>query len=326
MATYEKRGDLQWRARVRHKGCPETSRTFLHKKDAEQWARDTEASMSRGTYIDFTETETTLLSAALDRYAREISSSKKSWYKEKSMIHVIKKFPIANLFIAQISGGDVADYRDARLKLVGPKTVRNELTLIQHVFNIASKEWRLPLPRGNPVLAVRKPSPARPRDRRLESGEESRLLAAAVEYGGSIHDVVLFALETAMRRGEIAGIHWQDIRGNTVHLEDTKNGERRDVPLSSAARSVLAEQVRQLHDDRVFGMKSDSIGMAFRRVCKRAGIENLRFHDLRHEATSRLFEKGLNPMQVAAITGHKTLQMLKRYTHLRAEDLAKMLG
>jgi len=98
------------------------------------------------------------------------------------------------------------------------------------------------------------------------------------------------------------------------------------VPLSGRARSALQTLPRQLHDERVFGLTDDAISTMMARVCKRAGIEDLRFHDLRHEATSRFFEKGLNPMQVAAITGHKTLQMLKRYTHLRAEDLAKMLG
>ena len=97
------------------------------------------------------------------------------------------------------------------------------------------------------------------------------------------------------------------------------------MPLSSRALTVLTHLPRRV-DGKVWGMRADSITQAFERACSRASIENLRFHDLRHEAASRLFEKGLNPMQVAAITGHKTLQMLKRYTHLKAEDLAKMLG
>ncbi len=96
--------------------------------------------------------------------------------------------------------------------------------------------------------------------------------------------------------------------------------------MSGRALAALQSLPRQLHDERVFGLTDDAISTMMARVCRRAGIENLRFHDLRHEATSRFFEKGLNPMQVAAITGHKTLQMLSRYTHLRAEDLAKMLG
>ncbi|BBF65303.1 site-specific integrase [Acidithiobacillus sp. 'AMD consortium'] len=106
---------------------------------------------------------------------------------------------------------------------------------------------------------------------------------------------------------------------------DSKTGDPRRVPLSSRALAVLDALPRRM-DGEVWGVRADSITQAFARACHRAGIEDLRFHDLRHEATSRFFEKGLNPMQVAAITGHKTLQMLKRYTHLRAEDLAKILG
>jgi len=124
---------------------------------------------------------------------------------------------------------------------------------------------------------------------------------------------------TRIRPADIA--RYRDAR-----LTDTKNGESREVLLSSRALATLKSLPRQLHDERIFGLTDDAISTMMARVCKRTGIENLRFHDLRHEATSRHFEKGLNPMQVAAITGHKTLQMLKRYTHLRAEDLARMPG
>lgn len=116
-----------------------------------------------------------------------------------------------------------------------------------------------------------------------------------------------------------------DQRARVLLIPETKTGTPRRVPLSTAALAVLDGLPRRL-DGRVWGMRPDSISQAFERVCKASGIEGLTFHDLRHEATSRLFEKGLNPMQVAAITGHKTLQMLKRYTHLRAEDLVGMLG
>ncbi len=108
-------------------------------------------------------------------------------------------------------------------------------------------------------------------------------------------------------------------------VPDSKTGDPRRVPLSSRALAVLDALPRRL-DGKVWGMRADSITQAFDRACRRAAIDDLRFHDLRHEATSRLFEKGFNPMEVSAITGHKTLQMLKRYTHLRAEDLAKRLG
>jgi Phage integrase family. len=116
-----------------------------------------------------------------------------------------------------------------------------------------------------------------------------------------------------------------DLKKRTAHLPKTKNGEARTMPLSSRAVATLENLPRNL-DGRVFGTTYEGIHQAFVRACRRAGIADLRFHDLRHEATSRLFEKGFNPMEVSAITGHKTLQMLKRYTHLRAEDLAKRMG
>ena len=130
-----------------------------------------------------------------------------------------------------------------------------------------------------------------------------------------------------MRRSEIAELRWEhmNIKACTVRLPLTKNGEARTVPLSSAARDVLRALPRRL-DGSVFGLRAKTITEAFEWAVQKAGIEDLTFHDLRHEAVSRLFERGLNPMQVAAISGHKTLQMLKRYTHLRAEDLVALLG
>ncbi len=141
--------------------------------------------------------------------------------------------------------------------------------------------------------------------------------------------MIRFALETTLRRGALAAMLWKNVDIQTrvlfVPVPNSKSGESYRVPLSSQAIGVLNAQPRRM-DGKVWGIRADSITQAFDRACKRAGIEDLRFHDLRHEATSRLFEKGFNPMEVSTITGHKTLQMLKRYTHLRAEDLAKRMG
>ena len=157
--------------------------------------------------------------------------------------------------------------------------------------------------------------------------EETRLLAAAKAYGGEIGPIITWAIETTMRRGEIAAMRWEhlDPKARTLLYQETKMGTPRKVPLSTRALAVLDTLPRRI-DGHVWGMRPDSISQAFEQVCAEAKVEGLTFHDLRHEATSRLFEKGLNPMQVAAITSHKTLQMLKRYTHLRAEDLVGMLG
>jgi integrase len=159
---------------------------------------------------------------------------------------------------------------------------------------------------------------------------------AAASYGhnrkapcgaGDIGGIITWAIETAMRRGEITAMRWEhvDQRPRVLLIPETKNGTARRVPLSKAALAVLDALPRRI-DGLVWGVQPNTISQAFEQVCEAAGIEGLTFHDLRHEATSRLFEKGLNPMEVAAITGHKTLQMLKRYTHLRAEDLVNRLG
>jgi len=189
------------------------------------------------------------------------------------------------------------------------------------------------------------------RDRRLSGEEADQLLAAAREYEksrgntGPIHAILRFALETAMRRGEIVAMHWDHVNLKTrvLLVPDSKTGEPRKVPLSSGAVKALQAPPRRL-DSQVWGISADAVTKAFDRICVRARrayeetctktkdapdsnfLMGIRFHDLRHEATSRLFERGFNVMEVAAITGHKTLQMLKRYTHLRAEDLARKLG
>ena len=230
--------------------------------------------------------------------------------------------------LAAITSSALAKYRDQQMaKGYAAQTVKHDLSLISRTLNICIKEWGIPLPAGNPVLQVKMPRVANARDRRLVGDELPRLLAAAHTYGGEIGPIITWAIETAMRRGEIAAMRWDhlDRRARVLLIPETKTGTPRRVPLSTAALGVLDSLPRRI-DGRVWAMRPDSISQAFERVCVASGIGGLTFHDLRREATSRLFEKGLNPMEVAAITGHKTLQMLKRYTHLRAEDLVGRLG
>lgn len=344
MATINKRILAEnypvWQAKVRRRGFPTQSKTFLNRADAETWAAMVESEIGRGLFRSRAEAERTTLLEALDRYEREITPMKRSAAAEHYKLDLLRRSKLAQFSLANLRGVDVAAWRDARLKVAGPSTVTRELSLLSHVFNIARKEWGMD---GllNPIQSVRKPSLAGTgRGRRLQPGEEAELLSRAREYGGTLPQVISFALETAMRRGEIATLRWEnvDLKRRVAHLPETKNGESRDVPLSPSAIQTLQALPRRI-DGWVFGMQATSITQAFARICGTAAsskqsvgrksqhaIEDLRFHDLRHEATSRLFERGFNTMQVAAITGHKTLQMLKRYTHLRAEDLAALLA
>ena len=335
MATLRKRpgpgGRAAWQAQIIRRGYGRHYKTFDTKAEAEAWARQIEGEMDRGVdravFVSRVEAETTTLHEALDRYEREVTPGKKGRADERYKLDVWRRSALAARPLASIQGKDLAAWRDAELERgSAPGTIRRRLALLAHVFVIARREWGLSS-LVNPADNVRLPPPGPARDRRLVGDELPRLLAAAQVYGGEIGPLITWAIETAMRRGEIAAMRWDhlDRKARVLLIPETNTGTPRRVPLSTAALAVLDGLPRRL-DGRVWGMRPDSISQAFERVCKAAGIEGLTFHDLRHEATSRLFEKGLNPMEVAAITGHKTLQMLKRYTHLRAEDLVGRLG
>ncbi|MHB1529973.1 MAG: tyrosine-type recombinase/integrase [Acidiferrobacteraceae bacterium] len=302
------------------------ARTFDTKTQAQAWAATVESEIARGVYVSRAEAETTTLGDLIDRYEREIAVHKKGAQIERYRLNQFRQHPLSHRSVASIRGVDLAAWRDARLKKASPATVGREMNILGHIFETARKEWGLAI-MMNPLRDIRRPTAPNARTRRLQEDEEGRLLATAEAYGGEIHRVIPWAIETAMRRGEIAAMRWEhlDRKARVLLIPETKTGTPRRVPLSTRALQVLEGLPRRL-DGKVWGMRPDSISQAFERVCSAAGIEGLTFHDLRHEATSRLFEKGLNPMQVAAITGHKTLQMLKRYTHLRAEDLVGMLG
>lgn len=296
--------------------------------------------MVRGVFVSLKEAENTTLSEALDRYEREVTIHKKNQRSERLYAKTWKA-ALGSRSLASINSSDIAKFRDERLKSVSPNMVRLELALLSHLFTIAIKEWGMS---GlvNPVQQIRKPKLPRGRERRLIPGEID--LIAAHSESSVLSDAVRFAVETAMRREEIAAMTWDrvDLKKRTVTLPETKNGEKRIVPLSPEALRILSSLPRRL-DGKVWGVEPHSITRAFIRARSRARaayekeceekeikpdpafLVDLTFHDLRHEATSCLFEKGLNPMQVAAITGHKTLQILKRYTHLKAEDLAELL-
>ena len=334
---------MGYQVKIRKVGFPPVSRQFDKKADAERFAIDTLKAMVDGTWVDRREVDATMLSEALDRYEREITPGKKGASREKSVLARLRRHKIAKKAVSRVRSSDVAGYRDERLAegLAG-NTVRLELALLGHLFTIGIKEWDWPL--TNPVRSVRMPKVAAGRDRRLEvrpdengKTEEQRLIAACVaSKSRHLLFIVQLAIETGMRQSEILGLRWEniDLEDRIAHLADTKNGDARDVPLSPAAIGIIRGllpgdgEVTPLRKPvgLLFPVGQMSVVHSFARACAAAGIVGLRFHDLRHEATSRLFERGFGIQQVASITGHKTLQMLKRYTHLRAADLAKQLA
>jgi integrase len=322
-----KDGSVTWQVKIRRKGYPPVSRSFLRRADAERFARQAEADMDKGVFVSLEEAESITLAEALDRYAVEVTAKKKGRRQEESRIRLWKDHPLARRSLAAIRSVDIAAFRDARLKAgAAPATVRLDLALVSHLYTIAAKEWGLPV--RNPVRSVSLPSPNNARNRRLDAEEEARLLTELSKSRNSwIKPLVQLALETAMRQGELLSLVWDniDLRRRVAFLPETKNGEARAVPLSSRAVAILEALPRSL-DGRVFPIRVDHLRSAWEHACRRAGIEDLHFHDLRHEATSRMAEKLPNVVELSAVTGHKDLRMLKRYYHPRAEELAKKLG
>jgi len=329
MATFEKRGPYQIRAKIRKHGHRTVTKTFNNMADAKTWARQIEAGMDRGDFIPTTIAQQTTVREVLRRYQVEVFPRLvRGGRDEKSRLERLEK-TLGDLSLLALDASHVAAYRNRREKEVSPQTVKHELGLLNRVLKCCVMDWGIHLPRGIVTAQVRKPALPAGRDRRLHIGEEQRLIAAATaSKSKAIENIMIIALETAARRGEIANMRWEHInlksRTWIIPFGETRKSPR-TVPLSLRAITILRGIPHRI-DGNVWGVEKDSISQAFSRACKRAGSEDLRFHDLRHEATSRLFEKGLNIMEVAAITGHKDLKMLKRYTHLRAEDLAAKLG
>jgi integrase len=330
MATIRGLDSGSWQAIVRRRGIKPAARTFATKTDAKRWASVLESEIARGVFLDRSEGERTTMAELIDRYLSEVTPKKKSASREVLRLNALKRH-FGRFSFASLRSSHIAEYRDARLAsgLAGA-TVVKELNSLSHLFDVAIKDWGIALP-GNPAKLVRRPQVARGRDRRLLPGEEPRLFEVCIRSRAPmLAPAVRFAIETGMRMGEILSLTWRnvDLTQRIATLPDTKTGDARQVPLSTAAVAAISSLARHISDGRVFWtwQRADSLENAWRRAVKSAGIEDLRFHDLRHEAVSRLFELGLNPMEVAAISGHKTLQMLKRYTHLRAADLALKIG
>ena len=340
MSNISQRKSGRWQAKVRQHGYPPMSKTFARKADAEAWARQQEAEMDRGAWRDRSSADSTTLYALLDRYKKDVVPTKRGAEVEALRMQTLMRDEIARYRLSGLSPLVLAEWRDRRLTVCAGATVRRELDILSAVYNWARRELMIAV--ENPVGSIRRPPPSKARERRLEGDEEARLIASLEDGRGVrvdgkqyrqgtrnpwIRPVVEMALETAMRRGELLVLVWENVNlpRRTAYLPDTKNGESRTVPLSSRAVAILDGLPRSI-DGRVFPITANALKLAFERAVRRADIEDFHFHDLRHEATSRLAERLPTLIELAAVTGHKDLRMLKRYYHPRAEDLARKLG
>lgn len=274
------------------------------------------------------------LREALETYRDRVSIFKKGHAQEKYRIDLYCRLPIADMRMRSITSVDIAKFRDDRLMQINPRTgnrlspatVRLDLSLLSDVFRIGKIEWGIC--DDNPVANVRKPKLPPGRDRRLTAREERLILRNCASRDKlQLAAIIQLALETAMRQGELLAMRWEfvNLKGRIVHLPQTKNGTKRDVPLTMLARDILAAQGVKA-TGRVFSYTSNGLKSSWKWMINKLGIKDLHFHDLRHEAISRLVERGVfDLMEVAAISGHKSLAMLKRYTHLRTSRLVKKL-
>ena len=358
MACIEKRegkAGTTYRVKIKYKGNIINTATFDTHTEAKNWGTLQDAEKVKGKPNDMRLAKRTTLAELLDSYAKKKSVQKKGCKEEQDRIRfMIENYPLAQEPVANIHKSDVAGLRDELLEDgKAAQTVQHELKLIRQSIAFALDETRLSLPE-NPAASVAMPKLPPARNRRLEKGEYELLLAAC-KFHPWLNECIVIAVETAMRRGEILSLKpcMIDLEKRYIHLPKTKNNHARDVPMSSRVLEVIKPLVAcKSKDDFLFPIEPNSLTRAFRNACKRAcvhvldqepgcrrscqkpgkkgcpGIQDLHFHDLRHEAISRLFENtSLRTEQIMLISGHKTYAMLKRYINLRPDtDLVDALG
>ncbi len=329
-----------YKAVIRKTGWPTQAKSFDTKRNAESWARQVEVDMEKGVYIDRAGSTKLSIEQALERYEASVTINKKpSTQKgERGFIRQAKE-ELGRYSLAALTTEVLAKYRDGlTARGLSGDTVRLKLALLSNLYNVAMREWGLGLIR-NPVSLVSKPR-SNARDRRLKTDELNKLVAQSIKHSNPMLGwIVQIALETGMRSSEITGLRLRqvDTERRLVRLVDTKNDSARTVPMTREAQvlfqQAVANPLRPKDCDLVFfgdpGADGQRRPYNFNKIWtnlkQSLGFDDLRFHDLRHEAVSRLVEKGLGDQEVAAISGHKSMQMLKRYTHLRAEDLVGRL-
>ncbi|KFI25513.1 integrase [Haematobacter missouriensis] len=320
MAYIRKLPSGSYRAEVARAG-KRISKVFPTKMAAKDWAARQEYLIAEqgeevpsGTFGDL-----------LDRYSREVSDKKRGSRWETIRIEKIRKDKLAQVQLAALKASDLADWRDRRLAEVAPASVNREMHILSAALNVARKEWGLI--KSNPMEDVRRPAAPPPRDRLATADEMDRLQHAAgtdLQYATArAYHAFLFAVETAMRAGEIVGLTSDriDTKQRVVKLLQTKNGRPRDVPLSSEAIRLLEDLPKA---DPVFGLTSQQLDVLWRKVRVKAVVDGLTFHDSRHMAITRLSKK-LDVLALARMVGHTNIKMLTVYYNESAEELAKRL-
>ena len=326
-------GSAVYRAKVRLRGHPPQTATFRRLTDAKRWRVQTEAAIREGRHFKAAEAKRHTLAELIDRYCTDVLPTKRGNARNTQRLLTWWQGKIGHTLLADITPALLVKQRDAlnganfkhgkKQKRRSPTTVIRYLAALSHAFTVAAKEWQWM--DDNPMRLVSKPKPPPGRTRFLSDDERQALLAACKASDSQyLYLAVVLALSTGMRRGELLGLRWRqvDLDRKWIMLDHTKNGDRRGIPLEGHALELMHEhaKVRQLNSDFVFPgtvpQRPLDIAKAWRTALRTAGIQNFRFHDLRHSAASYLAMNSASPVEIAAILGHRTLQMVKRYAHV----------
>lgn len=339
MATYEKR-ENGYRFRVRKNGI-DRSETFRTLAEGRAWAAALESEIADGRRGNIPDKP---FSELVERYIAEVTPKKRGARPEtlrlrrtlgpreddEGKYRDVPPFRLGQISLRDLNEIHVGKWRDWRMQTVGQASTRREWQTLSNVCNVAIKEWKWL--KHNPFAAIQKPPASPPRKRRPEGNEIEAILhclgyhesGELTSTSARVGAAALFAIETAMREGEIAGLTKGSITGRVAHLDKTKNGDERDIPLSSTARAIIA-RLPEPGDGPLFGLKASSIDALWRKAKGRAGVSGLTFHDLRREATTRLAKK-FDVLTLAKITGHRDIQLLARvYYAPTMEELADKL-
>ncbi len=334
-------GSKSYRVEIRLKGHPRQQATFERLTDARRWAHATESAIREGRHFATSETKRHTLADLIERYTREVLPTKKPKTQGPQVAQLAWwKAQIGERTLADITPALVAKYRDKlaaqttpRGATTSPATVVRYLAVISHAFTIAMREWQWV--ESNPLTKVSKPREPRGRVRFLSDQEREALLTACkASRSPDLYPAVLLALSTGARAQELLGARWPqvDLARRVLVLHDTKNGERRVLPLAGPALELLRERskVRRIDTDLIFPGRLHpdrpvDLRTPFENALKAAAIEDFRWHDLRHTAASYLAMNGASLAEIAEILGHKTLAMVKRYEHLSEARTAAVI-
>ena len=335
-----KDGSRSYLARIRIRGCPDATETFSRLTDARRWVQQTEVEMRSGRYLKSAESRKHTLSEAIRRYTKDVLSLNPTTYRDNHKKLEYWGERLGRLLLSDLSSARIVEERDLLTHGVTPRktrrsnaTVNRYLAALSAVCGTAVSEWEWL--EENPMRRVSRLKEPRGRVRYLDDSELERLLGASRGSGNrALHLALVMALCTGARRMEVWGLGWSEVDLKAGHIKflQTKNDDRRSVPLDGTTLGLLGDhaRLRRIDSDRVFPSKKDPTKpMDFRRpfqqVLARAGIEDFSWHDLRHSCASYLAMKGVPLRTIAEILGHKTLQMVYRYSHLSPGHLKEAI-